>query len=324
LKSAVIAADLLKRDVAHIHAHYAHRPAEMAFRVASFTGIPFSFTAHAKDLFLTRKSKVARLVKRSSFALTCTRDGEKYLKSIVEKKYKRRINCLYHGLPLDRFSPPPRFKPTKDKPVILSAGRFIDKKGFDIVLLALAELKKRGIEFRCVLAGDGSLIDQIKYETPTLGLDQNVEFPGFISEWTLLKLYAEADVFALACRESADGNKDGIPNVILEAMAFALPVVSTRIGGVPEVIRSGKNGCLVEPEQPQAFADALEFLLTSNKTRKDMGQKGRKLVERDFDIIKNSEKLFRLFLKRSEPLRVHFSEQEFCSDGEPVKVKVEV
>lgn len=324
LRSAAIAADLLKWNTAHIHAHYAHRPAEMAFRVSSFTGIPFSFTAHAKDLFLTRKSKVARLVKRSSFALTCTRDGEKYLRSIVSEKYHRRIYCLYHGLPLDRFSTQTPSRLPGTKPVILSAGRFIDKKGFDILLLALAELKKRGIEFRCILAGDGLLADRIKKNTEALGLAREVEFPGFISEWALMRIYAETDVFALACRESADGNKDGIPNVILEAMAFAIPIVSTRVGGIPEVLKSGKNGHLVEPDKPLDLADALESLLKDNKRRKKMGQTGRKLVAGNFDITKNSEKLFRLFLKRSQLLRVLINEPGAAFDAELEEVKVEV
>lgn len=322
-KSAVIAADLLKWNTAHIHAHYAHRPAEMALRVSGFTGIPFSFTAHAKDLFLTRRSKVARLVKRASFTLTCTKDGEKYLKSIVPERYQRRIYCLYHGLPLERFCAGGADKPAGSRPVILSAGRFIDKKGFDILLSALAEIKKRGIGFRCILAGDGPLADEIKNKAAVLELTREVEFPGFISEWTLMQLYDQADVFALACRESADGNKDGIPNVILEAMAFGLPVVSTRIGGIPEVVRSGENGCLLEPEKPQVMADALEYLLLNKNIRNGMGRRGRKLVANNFDIFKNSEKLFRLFLRRSVLLRTFIAEPAEGCEEKLDDVKVE-
>ena len=312
LKSAIIASEIIKKKVPHIHAHYAHHPAQTAFRIANFTDRPFSFTAHAKDLFLAKPSKLRNLVKKSAFALTCTRDGERFLKSQCSSKYEPKIHCLYHGLPLSRFFPLAEKQPKKDEsaktPVILSAGRFINKKGFDVLLLSLSLLKKRGLNFKCILAGDGRLVDEINGLVDSLGLRQEVEFPGFLPEEDLAELYRQASLFALACRISSDGNRDGIPNVILEAMASGLPVVSTAVGGVPEVVKHEENGFLIEPDAPEAFADALESLIKGNDLRKRMGEKGRQLVCQQFEIKNNSEKLLRLFLKRSEKLRL------FCDD----------
>lgn len=308
LKAAVIASELIKKKVPHIHAHYAHHPAETAFRVAGFTDLPFSFTAHAKDLFLAKKSKLQHLVRKAAFVLTCTRDGERFLKNQCLLKYEPKIHCLYHGLPLSRFFPLKEKNESPRIPVILSAGRFINKKGFDVLLLSLSLLKKRGLDFRCILAGDGRLVDDINGLVDSLDLRQVVEFPGFLPEEDLADLYRHASLFALACRISPDGNRDGIPNVILEAMASGLPVVSTAVGGIPEVVKNSENGFLIEPDSPEAFADALESLIREEALRKKMGEKGRQLVSRQFDISTNSEKLLRLFLKQSEKLRLFYSD----------------
>jgi len=296
--AGIIAFESRKNNIAHIHAHYANLPAETALIASRLSGIPFSFTAHAKDLYLAKDHELARLLKRAAFVLTCTLHGESHLKSICKPKYKDKIHCIYHGIDPREFLPPKKDGSGKT-PFILSAGRFTEKKGIDVLLQSLSILKKRKIPFKCVLAGDGKLSDQIREAINELNLNHHVELPGFLPEKAILELYRQADLFALASRKLPDGNRDGIPNVILEAMASELPVVSTNVGGIPEVVTNGKNGFIENPDSPELFTDSLEQLIKDEPLRRQMGQEGRKAVLEKFDIGKNTEKLFKLFQKYS-------------------------
>jgi glycosyltransferase involved in cell wall biosynthesis len=302
LRCAIVAEDLLRGRTCHLHAHYAHHPAEAARRISKLTGIPFSFTAHAKDLFLTKPRKLNRLVREASFAVTCTRDGQAYLRGICRDRHSRKIYCRNHGLPLENFRPSPRAGGESHPPVLLSVGRFIEKKGFDTLLEAAAVLFSRGREFRCVLAGNGRLGSDLLGRAERLGLNGRVSFPGFLSQEQLLAHYQEAAALVLACRRLPDGNRDGIPNVILEAMACGLPVVATRVGGIPEVVRPGENGLLVEPDRPADLADALGRLLADPVLSARMGSRGREMVLRRFDLERSTRHLLRLFLKRCPAL----------------------
>jgi glycosyltransferase involved in cell wall biosynthesis len=249
---------------------------------------------------------VSRLVKRAGFVLTCTRDGENYLKSIIKPKYHEKIDCIYHGLSLDRYSRTSQ-NANRGLPIIISAGRFIDKKGFDILLESLHILKKRGIKFNSIIAGDGKLTCEIKALTERLGLKDLVRFPGFVSEKNMIDLYRQGSLFVLPCRESADGNKDGIPNVILEAMASGLPIISTSVGGIPEVVINGQNGFLIRPNNPVELADTIEKIINDKSLVQKMGAEGRKMVSQNFDIEKNGKILFEHFLTKTSLLKDKFS-----------------
>lgn len=310
LRCAVIADELLGSGTVHIHAHYAHHPAEAARRVSGFTGIPFSFTAHAKDLFLTKPRRLARLVRLSSFAVTCTRDGESTLRGLCRPRDRSKIFCRHHGLPLQRFRPPGNGAAKPYPPTILSVGRFIEKKGFDTLLQALARIKDGGRDFQSILAGDGRLSDDLRSRADRLGLNGRVRFPGFQTQAELVSLYREATIFALACRRLPDGNRDGIPNVVLEAMACGLPVVTTTVGGLSEAVRHGKNGFLVPPDHPDALAEALERLLDSPALGARMGRCGRETVSADFDIERSTRRLLRLFLRRAPRLARRIEEAD--------------
>lgn len=298
-----IAYEVSKKDVAHIHAHYAHLPSQVALIVSDFTGIPFSFTAHAKDLYLAKHSRLTRLVKRATFVTTCTSDGESYLKNVCKAKYHKRLNCVHHGIDPEKFLSIRRDNSGK-YPLILSAGRFTEKKGFDTLLHALSILKERNIPFNCIIAGGGKLKTNILALIKELHLDEHVELPGFLNEKALINLYHKADVFVLASRQLSDGNRDGIPNVILEAMASGLPIVATDVGGIPEVIENNKNGLLSPPNNPESFVDSLETLLTDQSLREKMGKNGRAFVADKFNLEKNTQKLFGLFIKYSKTLNL--------------------
>ena len=300
MKAFSIAWDLKKRDLSHIHAHYANVPAEVAGIASRLTGIGFSFTAHAKDLFVAKESRLKRLVREADFVVTCTRDGKEHLERLCRRRYHRKIVCVYHGVDPSRYVSGSAGDGAGKPPLILSAGRFTEKKGFDDLIRSLSVLKAKGIPFRCVLAGGGKLEDELKGLIDRLDLGDEVELPGFLDEGDLGRLYGEAALFALPSRRLRDGNRDGVPNVILEAMASGLPVVSTRVGGIPEAVLDGESGILSGPEAADEFVEGMERLLTDGKLRRRMGKRGRSIVRERFDLGKNVDSLCRVFLERSK------------------------
>ncbi len=294
LKAGYLAALLEERGIQHLHAHFANVPATMAELVHLLTGLPFSFTAHAKDIYLSDPDILNRKIHHAEFVVTCTEYNRAFLQNISTNGTP--IHRVYHGLDLDRFQPAGSAGPEGGQslvgtvpagacphvPMLLSVGRLREKKGFPVLLQACRILKDRGYRFRCQIVGYGPLQPELERLIRALDLTDHVFLLGKKPHTEVLALYRQATVFVLPCQITSDGDRDGIPNVLLEAMAMQVPVVSTDISGIPELIDHMTNGLTVPPENPEALTQALARLLDRPDLRVALGRAGRDKVSERF------------------------------------------
>lgn len=302
MQAAWIAARSAELGITHYHAHFASLPSSMAYYAHQITGIPFSFTAHAKDIFvydmnehlLEKKLSAARAV------VTVTEYNRRYLMENAPGIDHSVINVIHNGLDLERFTPVKI--EDRQEGLILGVGRLVPKKGFSTLLDACALLKERGTQFKCLIVGDGPDGEMLREKKAMLGLDDNqVEFTGPRTLDEVVELMKESTIFCLPCTTDIDGNRDALPTVIIEALALGLPVISTTISGVPEMIDHEKSGLLVEPDDPKSLADEMERLLGSRTLRTKLAAAGQKRAEEKFDLRKNAQSLLNLFLGDRRP-----------------------
>ncbi|MBI1893912.1 MAG: glycosyltransferase family 4 protein [Candidatus Rokubacteria bacterium] len=296
---AVYLASLLKdSDIAHLHAHFAHRVTQVAMLASMLTGIPFSFSAHAKDVYAAKPADLREKIRAAQFVVTCTGANHEYLQQLVEAEERTKIKLTYHGVDLNKFRVQQRL-PT-ETPLILSVGRLVEKKGFSHLLLACRILKSKGHRFRCLIAGEGPERRALERMVNKLALRDTVELSGSVSQEAILDFYRQATVFVLPCQVLRNGDRDGIPNVLVEAMAVGLPVVSTGISGIPELITSGHDGLLVPERNAQALASVLEVVLRDEALRNELRERARFTVAEKFDSRVNAQRVAALFSR--EPL----------------------
>lgn len=294
IRAGFVAATCRRDRVGHLHAHFANAPAAVAQFASELTGIPFSFTAHAKDLYLTPKRVIRRRARAARFVATCTGYNVRYIESVLGER-SEKVHLVYHGIDLGEFAGRNDFKThPKRPPLILSVGRLVPKKGHDDLIAACAILRSRGVEFRCRIVGDGGLHSELQAQIDSAGLNDVVTLDGAMTHKELIALYGEAQLFALAPRITDDGDRDGIPNVIAEAMAIGVPVVSTEVSGIPELVRDGVTGALVPPRDPDALADKMAMLLADDDMRRCFAQAARALLERDFNLWATTRRLHEL------------------------------
>lgn len=279
--------------IVHLHAHFAHTPTSVALFASDLTGVPFSFTAHAKDIYTSHPAKLRYKISRASFVVTCTEYNRSYLMKIA-RGLTTPIYTIYHGVDLSRFpfGPEPLVSPPFR---ILSVGRLVEKKGYDDLLRALHILKSWNFPFEFLHAGDGELRESIYRMAGELGLSDRVKFLGTLTHEELLPLYRSSHVFVLASKIASNGDRDGLPNVILEAMATGLPVISTNVSAIPEAVEHGKTGILVSPGNPYELARAIRQILTSPGKTTAMITKARQFVEQRFDAELWASRLYEIF-----------------------------
>ena len=291
LQAGYIAPLCERLDVAHVHAHFASAPAAVAQHLHRLTGIPFSFTAHAKDIYIDSvdRSELRRKLGAARFAITVSDYNRRHLEHLTSDG---RIVRIYNGLDLGLFSPNAR---RADPPLVLAVGRLIEKKGFDDLVRACALLRDKGCRFLCQIVGKGPLDAELRGRISELGLDQAVELTGPIPRESLLRLYPRAAVVVAPCVVGADGNRDGLPTVLIEAMALGVPVVATGVTGIPELVVDGETGLLVPQHDPSALATAIRRVLTERATGEALARAGREHVEREFELTANVSRLRSLF-----------------------------
>lgn len=268
------------RGPVHLHVHWAHAPAEVAFLAERIAGIPWSLTTHAKDLYTLPVADVAERCERALFVATCTASNVTYLTDVVGVPPDKVILCR-HGVRLDRFDSSRR-DPQPGR--ILTIGRLVRKKGFPVLIQACALLAERGVDFHLDVVGDGPLADEIRHLVAASGLTAHVTLHGARPQPELVGFFQRAAVFALTPAVQTNGDRDGIPNVILEAMASGVPVVASAISGIPEVVTDDQTGMLVPPDDPVALSKALETLLTTPSEAERIGKGGEMAVRAAFEM----------------------------------------
>ena len=282
----------------HVHAHFAHDPALVGLLAGRLLDLPFSFTAHARDLLQIPAGSLAARTREAEAVVTCCEANAEYIRSTVPAADRPPVMVIHHGVELERFAPVPRGA-AGEAPAITSIGRLVEKKGFEDLLRALATLRDREVEFRCRIYGEGPLQERLSRLRDRLGLREHVNLMGARDSDEVVAALATTDVFALTPTVTDDGDRDGIPNVLVEAMACALPVVTTAVGGIPELVENGVNGALVAPGDPAGVADALQQLLDDPSLRSRLGAAARIGVEDAYDVDKAARRLRDVFHPRT-------------------------
>lgn len=291
-----ISSVIFSEDIRHIHSHFATGSTRLAKYVHLMTGVPFSFTAHAKDIYSDRVSgkQLRRRMRLASFVITISEYNSRYLKTIEPST---RIHVIRNGIRISDFSPNGRGHRGGDRPVILSVGRLVEKKGFKCLVNACAALKRAGIDFQCIIVGDGPLKSSIEAQIRALDLTECVSLEGSKTQDELLKnYYQRADVFVLPCTVAGNNDRDGIPVVLEEAMALGIPVITSEISGIPELVHHLETGMLTPPGDAAALSNSIQTLLADEALREKLTEAARKLIETEYDVEKTSQHLANMFI----------------------------
>lgn len=292
LPSLLAEALLLRRrcaelGIAHVHAHFATDSAVVALLLRGLGGPTYSVTAHAKDIYRsTVDPRLLRtLLERSEFVVTVCDANVAHVRGLVGDQAAGKLRRLYNGIDVEGFS---AAGAAREPGHVLSVGRLVEKKGFDVLVEALDLLARRGVDFRATLAGDGDQRQAIADDVAARGLAGRVALTGALDQDGIRALMARAQVFALPCLIGEDGNRDALPTVLLEAQAAGLPIVSTPVTGIPEILDRGGAGLLVPERDAEATADAIERLLADAALRARLAAAGRARCEELFDARKNA------------------------------------
>ncbi|MHB1869837.1 MAG: glycosyltransferase [Steroidobacteraceae bacterium] len=294
-RAGVLAQMCRRQGVRHIHAHFANAPTSVAHFAHRMSGIPFSFTAHAKDIYLSRPAILRRHLHAAEFVATCTAYNAEYLRRIAPHLDQERIHLVYHGIDLQNFAGADERAPRQPRRQrILAVGRLVPKKGHEDLIAACAVLRDQGVNFECEIVGSGPLLDSLGAQIGRHNLAERVMLSGPMTHRELIVRYREADLFVLAPRIAEDGDRDGIPNVIAEAMAVGVPVVATEVSGIPELVRHGHTGLLAPSRDPQALALQMKRLLDDRQLGTDLARTAREVLRQEFDLWETTRDLHAL------------------------------
>ncbi|MCP5151182.1 MAG: glycosyltransferase [Ectothiorhodospiraceae bacterium] len=306
------------RGVEHLHAHFASNATAVALLASRLSGITYSFTAHARDIYHTyvdaetddavRRRKIAE----SAFLVTVSEYNRRYLAELAGAQHAPKVRRLYNGIDLGLFEP--RDAPVRE-PLVLAVGRLVEKKGLRHLVEACALLRARGIDAPCVIVGDGPERDQLSAMIRELGLEGSVRIDPPMPQERLVRQMREASVLALPAVVSASGDRDGLPTVLLEALALGVPAISTRVAGIPEIIEDGRTGLLAEPGDAAGLADAIARVLCDDALAARLAREGLHRARERFDLRTNVGTLRAMFARAcraSEPVAEPTSTEEIA------------
>ena len=281
------------RGVTHLHAHFGSVATTVARLASRLTGVPFTFTAHAKDIFheSVDPDDLVRKLRDASAVVTVSDFNLAFLRSEYGAA-AGSVQRIYNGLDLRRF---PFRAEAHGAPVVAAVGRLVEKKGFGDLLVAVSLLRDAGRELTLQLVGTGPLEQELRDSVRQLGLQDVVQLLGALPQGRVKQVVQSATVFAAPCVVGADGNRDGLPTVLLESMALGTPCVATPVTGIPEVLVDGRTGLLVPERSPAALADALGRLLDDRALRLRLAEQARSLVEEHFDVHRQASALRSVF-----------------------------
>ncbi|MBP7063729.1 MAG: glycosyltransferase family 4 protein [Ferrovibrio sp.] len=297
-QALVLAAELPPR-YRHIHAHFVHTPGSVARYAAHLLGLPWTASAHARDLWTTPAWEKQEKFADCQWAVTCNAHNITHLRSIHAAA---KVSLVYHGIDTSRFPPPPeRIEQANndgsraETPLhLVSVGRAVAKKGYDTLLDALALLPP-GLHWRLEHIGGGPLLPQLRQQAEKLGLAERITWRGAQAQDAVIAAYRAADLFVLASRQDQDGDMDGLPNVLMEAQSQGLACLATHISAIPELIEPERTGLLVPPEDPAALAAALRRLIEQPALRQALGAAGAERVRSQFSMQAGIAELARRF-----------------------------
>ena len=294
LEAAYVAERAAASGVGHFHAHFASRTATVARLASRLTGTPYSFTAHAFDIYKKSIDRrvLAEKVRDAAFVVTVSDVARRFLGGLAPEA-AGRIERVYNGIDLDRFAP--RRRAPGQPFTILSVARLQEKKGLGDLIEACARLRRRGFDFRCRIVGQGRLRPALKARIAELGLERHVKLLGVLNQDRIVQQYAEADLFVLPCVVGEDGNQDGLPVSIVEALASGVPVVATAVAGIPEAVVDGANGRIVPQRDPATLAEVIAGLIQDRQTLACLAAGARPHVVARFDKRRTAARLRELF-----------------------------
>jgi len=286
---ALVLAAELPPDIDRLHAHFLHTPASVTRYAALLKRLPWTGSAHAKDIWTIPEWEKREKLASCAWLVTCTAANHEHLSALAPPG---RVGIVYHGVDLARFPQPASEPALRDgrnphnPVVILTVGRLVEKKGTDVLLEALARLPA-GLHWRLVHAGGGPLKAALQRRARALGIAERIAWRGALPQDELLREYRAADLFALACRIARDGDRDGLPNVLMEAQSQSLACVATRVAAIPELIEDRSTGVLVDPESPDELSRALADLIGDPQKRRRLGRAGQARLLARFAIEPN-------------------------------------
>jgi glycosyltransferase involved in cell wall biosynthesis len=299
LRAGFVVSKLRHTGICHLHAHFAANQTLLAMLVSLLTGIPYSFTAHAWGIFMAEQQVLTEKIGSAQFVVTISDFNKKYLAPYcTDEKALNKIHVIHCSVDLDRFvltRARRRQRSLSEGFTILTVAHLGQKKGHIYLLQALSLLREKGRIFHWIVAGDGPQRSLLEEEVRTRGLTGQVTFAGEVTSDQVLELLERADVFVLPCVRAENGDMDGIPVALMEAMAVGVPVVSTTISGIPELIDHGKNGLLVKPKDVRGLAEALEYLFEHPEEGRQLGKAAPDKIAQHFELKTNVRKLVALF-----------------------------
>jgi colanic acid/amylovoran biosynthesis glycosyltransferase len=292
-QAILLAREVYLKGISHLHAHFATVATTVTRLAAYFASVPYTFTAHAKDIFQegVQRDDLIQKLNDAAAVVTVSDYNLKYLQENYDFSAKR-VRRIYNGLDLELF----RYKtPYTRPPRIVSVGRIVEKKGFSDLIKACAILDHRACNYSCQIIGTGPLENELRNQIEKLGLQRKVEILGSRPQKEVIRHVQNAAVFAAPCVIGEDGNRDGLPTVLTESMALGTPSVSTDVTGIPEIIEDEKTGLMVPQHDPPALATAIEKLLVNSDLREQIAARARQLIEKEFDIYRNTSSLRTIF-----------------------------
>ena len=293
-QALVLAREVAVRGIDHLHAHFATSPTNVARLGAFFAGVPYTFTAHAKDIFheSVLPADLLRKLSDATDVVTVSDYNVEFLRRSYGPAATSRVQRVYNGLELGRF---PYEDPRLREPTIVAVGRLVEKKGFSDLITACSFLAEWGRNFRCEIIGTGPLEQELADLIARHRLEGRVVLVGPRPRNEIIERVSRACVFAAPCVIASDGNRDGLPTALLEAMALGTPCVSTDVTGIPEVLRDGETGLVVRSGAPADLALSLARLLGDPELRVRLARAARRLIEGEFDVELNAARLREVF-----------------------------